>query len=79
MFADIEETLGRELHLIADAIQIPVMPPLPDTPPAARRRWRPMLAAALTANARASGSISSRRSRKGGIDRAIPLSRKYRS
>lgn len=49
MFADIEETLGRELHLIADEIQIPVMPPLPDTPPAARRRWRPMLAAAAAA------------------------------
>ncbi|HSV41323.1 MAG TPA: hypothetical protein VLI04_21350 [Nocardioidaceae bacterium] len=46
MFTDIEETLGRELHDVADGLTIPAMPALPHESPRTTRRWQPMLAAA---------------------------------
>lgn len=53
MVADIEETLGRELHEVASGLQIPVMPPLPETAPStrasARRRWQSAIVAAAAA------------------------------
>lgn len=46
MFVDVEETLGRELHEVADGLRIPSMPPLPLEPPRVQRHWQPMLVAA---------------------------------
>ena len=46
MFVDVEETLGRELNTIADGLQIPPMPPLPQERPRAQWHWQPMLVAA---------------------------------
>jgi hypothetical protein len=46
MFVDIEETLGRELREVADGLQIPAMPPLPQEPRRAQRHWQPLLVAA---------------------------------
>ncbi|HET7688827.1 MAG TPA: hypothetical protein VFK41_00475 [Nocardioidaceae bacterium] len=43
MYADIEETLGRELHEVADELPIPVMPALPAAEPSRPRRWQPVL------------------------------------
>lgn len=57
MFADIEETLGRELHEVADGLQIPIMPTLPETTSSTRgsliastrRRWQSAVVAAAAA------------------------------
>ncbi len=46
MFVDIEETLGRELHDVADALDIPALPPLSQQPSLAPRHWQPLLVAA---------------------------------
>ena len=46
MYVDIEETLGRELHEVADGLHIPTMPPLPEEPPRHARHRGPFLAAA---------------------------------
>jgi hypothetical protein len=46
MFVDVEETLGREFHEVADSLQIPPMPPLPEEAPRVQRHWQPMLVAA---------------------------------
>lgn len=46
MFIDVEENLSRELREVADGLQIPAMPQLPQEPPAADRRWPTLLVAA---------------------------------
>lgn len=49
MDIDVEETLGRELHAVADGLRIPALPDLPQAPAEPARtphRWLPMLAAA---------------------------------
>ncbi len=46
MSSDVEETLERELHEVASALQIPAMPPLPQKRPRAPRHWQPFLVAA---------------------------------
>ncbi len=46
MFVDVEETLGRELSEVADRLEIPPMPPLPQESPRVQRHWQPMLVAA---------------------------------
>ena len=46
MNVDIEETLGRELHEVADGLRVPAMPPLPEEAAPARRHWQPLLVAA---------------------------------
>ncbi|MGD9959421.1 hypothetical protein [Nocardioides sp.] len=43
---DVEETLGQELHDVAESLRIPAMPPLPQEPPRPRRHWQPLLVAA---------------------------------
>ena len=45
MFVDVEETLSRELHEVADGLHIPAMPPLAQAAPP-RRHWQPLLVAA---------------------------------
>jgi hypothetical protein len=46
MPVDIEETLTRELHEVADGLHIPTMPPLPEEAPRPARHRGPLLAAA---------------------------------
>lgn len=46
MNVDVEETLTRELREVADGIQVPTLPRLPQEPPHNRRLWQPLLAAA---------------------------------
>jgi hypothetical protein len=50
MNVDVEEMLSRELHQVADDLQVPPPPPLPRSSPTqptgVRRHWRPLLVAA---------------------------------
>ncbi len=46
MFVDVEETLRSELREVAGGLHVPAVPPLPQEPPRAQRRWQPLLVAA---------------------------------
>src|SRR6478609_180319 len=46
MSVDIEETIGRELRQVADAVHVPALPPLPREP-SRPRHWQPLLVAAI--------------------------------
>ncbi len=43
----IEEILSRELREVADGLQVPALPQLPQKQPRTQRRWQPLLVAAV--------------------------------
>ncbi len=46
MYPEIDDTLARELRAVADHLDIPALPALPQDPPSSRFRWQPLLVAA---------------------------------
>lgn len=65
MNTHVEEILRRELHEVADGLQVPVLPQLPEAPPRTPRPWHPMLVAAAVVLI-AAGAIAVVTSYRGG-------------